>query len=108
VGRIQEAITHLWAQACLIEDVLRGHGRAASRNREIDELAQSILDYGRMRLSVYPKQEVVVEVDELAFRLRETPRTINKVLFLLESERRAERTELDGLWRLHISSEIIS
>ncbi len=100
MGRIQEAITHLRARAGLLEDVLRGRGRTASRNREIEELAQSVLDYGRMRLYMYPKQEVVVEVGELAFRLRETPRTINKVLSLLESQRRAKRTELDGLWRL--------
>jgi len=101
VGRIREAIAQLIAH--LLKYVVRGRdSKRDYQNREIEELAQSVLDYGRMRLHVYPERIVVVEVDELAFRLRESRRTITKVLYLLESQRRAKRTELKGLWSLQI------
>jgi hypothetical protein len=67
---------------------------------EIEYLAQSIVDYARMRLDLNPDEMVVVEVDELAFRFREDRRVIGKVLCLLEGQRRAEKTKLNGLWRL--------
>jgi hypothetical protein len=38
---------------------------------EIEYLAQSVVDYARMRLDLNPDEMVVVEVDELAFRFRE-------------------------------------
>jgi hypothetical protein len=49
---------------------------------------------------VLSQELIVVEVDDLAFRLRKTPRTITKALFLLEGRGRAKRTELEGLWEL--------
>jgi len=67
---------------------------------EIEYLAQSVVDYARMRLNLNPDEMVVVEVDELAFRFREDRRVIGKVLCVLESQRRAEKTKLNGLWRL--------
>ena len=77
--------------------------RRAGRDLESDEieyLAQSVVDYARMRLDLNPDEMVVVEVDELAFRFREDRRVIGKVLCVLESQRRAEKTKLNGLWRL--------
>lgn len=90
IGQLRREVVH-------VRDSKENH-----QNRGIEELAQSVLDYGRMRLRLYPQQAVVVEVDELAFRLRETRRTIKKVLYLLESQRQAKRTELEGLWTLQI------
>jgi hypothetical protein len=77
--------------------------RRAGRDLESDEieyLAQSVVDYARMRLDLNPDEMVVVEVDELAFRFREDRRVIGKVLCVLESQGRAEKTKLNGLWRL--------
>jgi hypothetical protein len=99
VGRIREAIAQLIAD--LLKYVVRCRdSKRDYKNREGEELAQSVLDYGRMRLHLSAQQAVLVEVDELAFRLRETRRAITKVLYLLESQRRAKRTELEGLWSL--------
>jgi len=67
---------------------------------EIEYLAQSVVDYARMRLDLNPDEMVVVEVDELAFRFREDRRVIGQVLCVLEGQRRAEKTNLNGLWRL--------
>ena len=80
------------------------HEKRHYSERELDELAQSVLDYGRMMMQFYPQKAVDVEVGELAFRLRESKRDITKVLHLLESRREAIRTELDGLWTLQIES----
>jgi hypothetical protein len=43
---------------------------------------------------------VFLEVDELAFRFREDPRSIREALCFLANDRRAQKTRLDGLWKL--------
>ena len=98
MGRIREAIVQFLGAWMARNQV----GRRDSENRRIEELAQSVLDYGQMKLLFYPQQAVLVEVEELACRLRETPRTVTKVLRLLESQKRARRTQLQGLWRLQV------
>jgi hypothetical protein len=80
--------------------LLYGRSRAASSKRKTEELADSVLDYGRMSLYIYPQQAVLVDVDELAFRLRETRRTVRKALRLLESQGQAQRSDLREVWRL--------
>jgi hypothetical protein len=101
VETIQDAINKL--VACLLKVLARVRGgREDFHNREIEELAQSILDYARMLPQPRPEKGVQVEVDELAFRLRETRQTIIEVLHLLESRERAARTELKGVWYLNL------
>lgn len=69
---------------------------------DIEELARSVMDFGRIRLDAGSRNGVVVEVEELAFRLRETRRAVTKALVLLESRGRAQQTEQNGRWRLQI------
>jgi len=76
--------------------------RRSYQNREIEELAHSVMDYGRMSLAVYSRQVAIVEVDDLAFRFRETPQTITKALCLLERQGQAQRTKVHGLWKLQV------
>lgn len=87
--------------------MIPSHQKWNYSGRELEELAQSVLDHGRMMMHFYPQQPVAVEVDELAFRLRESSRTITKVLHLLEIRRQAIRTELKGLWTLTIEPQIL-
>lgn len=104
VTTIQEVIKELVAVLPNFLARVRG-SRNNCYNREIEELAQSILDYARMVPHPRRSEGVLVEVDELAFRLRETRRTITKVLCLLESQESATRTGLKGVWYLKISPE---
>lgn len=79
--------------------------RRDSGDRNSDDLAQSVLDYVCMRLDEYPQLGVLVNVDDLAFRLRETKKTIRNALHLLESQKQASQTECHGLWRLELYSQ---
>jgi hypothetical protein len=99
VGRIRDLIVGLMAEVPKLA-VRLGDSQKDYQNDEIEELARSVMDYGRMRRDVLSQELIVVEVDDLAFRLRKTPRTITKALFLLEGRGRAKRTELEGLWEL--------
>lgn len=101
---IQEVIDEL--KTLLLNFLTRvWDGRDNCYNREVEELAQSILDYARMLPHPRLGKGVLVEVDELAFRLREPRRTITQVLRLLESRENATRTGLKGVWYLKISPE---
>jgi hypothetical protein len=72
------------------------------KNAEIDNLAEALVDYVRMRLDVNPDASTVVSVDELAFRFREDRRVIRKLLLKLESQRQAKKTEFNDVWKLQI------
>jgi hypothetical protein len=72
-------------------------------NHEVESLADFVVDYACMRLD--ENGIVFVEVDELAFRFREDPRLIREALIFLESDRRAQKTRLNGLWKLQPYSE---
>src|SRR5258708_40131996 len=72
------------------------------KNAEIENLAETLVDYVRMRLDVNPQASAVVAVDELAFRFREDRRVIRNVLLILESRRRAKKTEFNDVWKLQI------
>ena len=103
MGRLKEIIVQHISR--LLKYIALRHKRRHCSERELEELAQSVLDYGRMMMQFHLQQAVDVEVDELAFRLRESKRDIAKVLHLLESRGEAERTELEGLWTLQIESQ---
>jgi hypothetical protein len=73
---------------------------------ELAKLAEEIVGHGCM-VSLFvlpdpatPARTVGVDVDDLAFRLRETKDSVTAALALLEKEGRANRTWLDGHWIL--------
>ena len=74
------------------------------------QLAEAIVDYGRMIQAFYHRSvpEVIVEIPEVARRFRETPRTIKDALRLLRDMGRAERADLDGCWKLQLASTVPS
>ena len=67
-----------------------------AEERQIRQLAGAILEYGRMGSQFHSHQPVGVELEELAFRFRETTRDIVTASLLLENEGRASRTWLAG------------
>ena len=101
MGRVRDLIAGLIAEFPKVA-VRVGDSQRHCQNGEIEELAGSVLDYGRMIRDVCSKLHIVVEVDDLAFRFRKTPRMITEALFLLEKQGRATQTELDGLWKLRV------
>ena len=74
--------------------------------QKLTQLSEAILDHGRMLQSSYqvPMEHAVVEVSQLAIRLRETPETITKALGLLEDMGRAERFDR-GSWRVRLAGD---
>jgi hypothetical protein len=62
------------------------------------ELSEAIIDHARMHQSYYkrPMAYVMVDTKELAFRLRETPETIEDVLRLLQVMDREEPYDRSG------------
>jgi hypothetical protein len=73
-------------------------GRATKE--QIQQLAGTITDHGRMLSRLYSRQQVGLEERELAFRFRETTDNIVSALVLLEKEGRASRTRRAGHWTL--------
>ena len=70
--------------------------------QEIEELAQAIVEYGRMRQDLYRSHAVLIGAGEVAMRLRGTTHTIVKALAVLQEQGRAEETHVRGRWRLHL------
>jgi hypothetical protein len=72
------------------------------------QLAAEIVGHARMvSLILLPDpateaRTVGVDVDDLAFRLRETTGSVTAALVLLEKEGRASRTWMDGHWILRL------
>lgn len=99
----------------LFEDLRRrlrwGRGTAGD-SRHLQELSESIVEYGRMIQAHlgysgygigYGAAAVVVEVPEMAHRFRETPKTIKEALILLQQRGRAQPIHLRGCWRLQLT-----
>jgi hypothetical protein len=96
ITNVGETLTSLFRQ-------LRWNRAAREgRNSETEYLVEAVVDYVRMRLGLNPDARVLVDVDELSFRFREDREVIRNVLRCLESQRRAQKTELDGVWKLHV------
>ena len=68
--------------------------------QEIELLAEAIVAFGRMRQQHYRSPQVLVGVDKMALRLRESPRAIVGALQLIKHQGRAEETSMRGRWRL--------
>lgn len=79
---------------------------------ELVQLSKEIVGYGRMGGSEYllpgpatQARTVGVDVDDLAFRFRETTRSVTAALVLLEKEGQARHTWFDGHWILHLKPQ---
>ncbi len=76
-----------------------------AEKKQIQQLAEAIVDHGRMVSHLHSDQTVGLEERELAFRFRETTHKIVSALALLEREGRASRTRLTGYWTLRVQPQ---
>jgi len=76
--KLRQSIRHLRARVFGFASADQPYGP-----KEMDELATSIVEYGRMRQEHYGSRSVVLGAGELAMRLRETIQTIVKALEVL-------------------------
>ena len=72
------------------------------RQQEIEELAEQIMEYGRMIHNESPHQRLFVNVTEVARRFREDRQRVIKALVLLRTQGRADRTARREDWKLNI------
>lgn len=68
--------------------------------QEIEQIAEAIVAFGRMRQQHYRSPQVLVGVEEMALRLRESPRAIVGALQFIKHQGRAEETSMRSRWRL--------
>jgi hypothetical protein len=99
--RLREAIVDL------VSDVRAGvvhfpGKKKVLRTPHLEELARELMDFARIRLALSSTHGVLVDVNELALRLRETRRTVIAALTLLENQGRAKRTADKALWKLQV------
>ncbi len=91
--------------------IFRHLKRHLERRRNIEqllELAEAITDYAQMTQSQegwreQPPQYVIVGIQELAFRFRETPRTIKDALLVLNLEDIANPLPGRRYWKVKLS-----
>jgi hypothetical protein len=84
--------------------VARLVGKSDLGERKTDgmrQLTEEIMGHARMVSKYVGHQTIGVEVDELAFRLRETTYNIVTALIVLEKQGRANRARTAGHWKLH-------
>jgi hypothetical protein len=93
LDRIREAVSHVIL-------FIRNRSRVDSKAREA-ELMRAVLEFGQMKFQLYQTDITIVDATEMAFRFRETTRSITKVLTMLEQHGLAERTALPRLWKLN-------
>jgi hypothetical protein len=102
--RLQQVLDHL-------QRTLRWERGTAGDSRHLQELSESIVEYGRMIQAHLGyagygigdgTPAVVVEVPEMAHRFREAPKTIKRALVLLQVRGLAEPIHLRGCWRLQL------
>jgi hypothetical protein len=77
---------------------------AAEEYNTLFQLAEAVIEYGRMHQSYYDSREeiLIVEAAELERRFRETPQVIEGVLLLLSDMGRAEPADRDKRWKLKL------
>jgi hypothetical protein len=73
--------------------------------QEKEQLAEAIMAFGRMKHEDDSSHDVLVGVNEMAMRLRETTSAIAGALELLKEQGRAEETSVRGRWRLHLTAQ---
>lgn len=72
---------------------------------ELFSLAEEIVDFGRQVHAHHRPSapEVILEIAELEYRLRETRRNIRSALMLLREMGRAEPARQSGYWKLEMA-----
>ena len=65
---------------------------------QTEQLASEIVEYGRMNTEI--PGVILIDVPEVACRLRESPRHIRQALRLLEIKGTAHETSTEDMWRL--------
>ena len=81
----------------IIAELLEGFFGNSS-TQETEELADEIVEYGRMNAPA--PGIILIDVPEVACRLRESPRRIRRSLRLLETKGIAHETRSHDLWKL--------
>ena len=79
---------------------VRNRFRLDSKAREV-ELMRAVLEFGRMKFQLYKTDITIIDATEIAFRFRETRRSVTRALTLLELQGLVERTDLPRLWKLN-------
>jgi hypothetical protein len=76
-------------------------------SHQLLQLAETIIEHGQMHQAFYEHrmEYLMVETKELAFRLRETPETIEDALRLLRVMGRADRYDRHGRWKLRLAEK---
>jgi hypothetical protein len=84
--------------------VLRIDPLTVEELNQLSQLAEAIIEYGRMYQSYYEStaQVVIVEAVELERRFRETPQVIEGALLLLSRTGRAEPADPKGCWKVKL------
>jgi hypothetical protein len=88
--------------------VLRMEHLTVEEYNQLFQLAEAIIEYGRMHQSYYdsPAQVLIVDAAELERRFRETPQVIEEALQLLSRMGRAEPADSNRRWRLKLDSTL--
>jgi hypothetical protein len=82
----------------MIDQLLSGVFRRKQPKAGTEQLASEIVEYGRMN-SPRPGL-IIVEVPEVAYRLRESPRNVRRSLRLLQSRGIAKKIVAKDHWKL--------
>ena len=102
---LEEVLEHLRRMLGRLKRAL-GIGRrlTAEEFHQLSELAEAIVDYGRMVEGYFGQSmtTVLVETTELASRFRETPQTIEDALLLLSKNGRASADDRPGCWKVRL------
>jgi hypothetical protein len=107
---LEEVLEHLRRMLGRLKRAL-GIGRrlTAEEFHQLSELAEAIVDYGRMVEGYFGQSmtTVLVETTELASRFRETPQTIEDALLLLSKNGRASADDRPGCWKVRLGCSSI-
>ena len=83
--------------AGLLARVIRGR-QGEARAEKLERLALEIVEYGRMNAT--DPGDILIEVPEASFRLRESPHDVRESLCLLQMKGIAKRTSCKDYWKL--------
>ena len=71
------------------------------RKKDLRALADRIATYGRNVRQQFPNGAVVVSEEDLAVQMRKETSSVVTALDVLLAERKVQRTQLTGYWRLN-------
>jgi hypothetical protein len=72
------------------------------QKKQLRELADKIVSYGRNVHQTFPTGDVVVSEEDLAEQLRNRSDAVVTALNLLLNEQKVERAPLSGYWKLNL------